>query len=244
MSVPAETTMSGATWNRVRYSAYAPIYDLVVAPLAAGRRRSIELLALQPGERVLIIGCGTGLDLPLLPAGVQVTAFDLTPAMVRRMEARAADLCRPVGAAVMNGQRVALADGVFDAVVLHLILAVIPDPVTCAREAARLLRPGGRAAIFDKWLPDGAQPSLVRRAVNAVASAAFSDINRQLTPILTAAGFTLTRQEPAALGGAYQAALAVRSLHRRGAVGLLQSSQCSFVRTGGNGRCAPEPHRW
>jgi SAM-dependent methyltransferase len=205
--------MSGAAWNRLRYSAYAPIYDLVAALFAAGRLRSIELLALQPGERVLIIGCGTGLDLPLLPAGVQVTAFDLTPAMVRRTAARATDLARPVAVAVMNGQQVALADSSFDAVLLHLILAVIPDPVACAREAARLLRPGGRAAIFDKWLPDGAQPSLARRAVNAVTSAAFSDINRQLTPILTAAGLTLTYQEPAGLAGTYQAALAARRLH-------------------------------
>ena len=203
-------TTPGTVWNRARYSLYAPFYDSIVAPFQGGRRRSIELLALQPGERVLVIGCGTGLDLPLLPADVQVTAFDLTPVMVYRTAARAAGLGRAVDVAVMNGQQVALATGVFDAVVLHLILAVIPDPVACAREAARLLRPGGKAAIFDKWLPDGARPSLARRAANAVASAAFSDLNRQLGPILEAAGLKLTHREPAGLRGAYQAALAVR----------------------------------
>ncbi len=200
----------GAAWNRARYSAYAPIYDLVAAPFAAGRRRSVELLALRPGERVLIVGCGTGLDLPLLPPDVRVATFDLTPAMARRTAARAARLGRAVDVAVMDGQRAALAGSRFDAVILHLILAVIPDPVACAREAARLLRPGGRAAIFDKWMPDGARPSPARRALNAVASAAFSDLNRQLGPILEAAGLRLVRREPAGLRGAYQAALAVR----------------------------------
>lgn len=210
MAAQTERQATGLRWNRLRYSAYAPVYDLVAAPFAAGRRRSIELLALQPGERVLIIGCGTGLDLPLLPTGARLTAFDLTPAMVTRTAARSSRLGRPINAAVMNGQQAALADGTFDAVLLHLILAVIPDPVACAREAARLLRPGGRAAIFDKWLPEGTQPSAARRAANAVASMAFSDINRQLGPILAAADLRLTHQEPAGLGGAYQVALAVR----------------------------------
>lgn len=212
MTAQTERSATGLRWNRARYSAYAPIYDLVAAPFAAGRRRSIALLALRPGERVLMIGCGTGLDLPLLPAEVRVTAFDLTPAMVQRTAARATQAVRAADTAVMNGQQVALADGAFDAVLLHLVLAVIPDPVACAREAARLLRPGGRAAIFDKWLPDGARPSLARRAVNAVASAAFSDLNRQLGPTLAAAGLQLTHREPAGPGGAYQVALAVRPL--------------------------------
>lgn len=203
---------AAAAWNRARYSAYAPLYDLVVAPFAAGRRRSIELLALQPGERVLIVGCGTGLDLPLLPADVRVTAFDLTPTMVHRMAARAAELGRAVDVAVMNGQQMSLADGAFDAILLHLILAVIPDPVACLREATRLLRPGGRVAMFDKWLPDGARPSLIRRAVNAATSVAFSDINRQLGPILESTDLQEIHREPAGLRGAYQIALAVRPL--------------------------------
>jgi phosphatidylethanolamine/phosphatidyl-N-methylethanolamine N-methyltransferase len=209
MPAPPETSTAGAAWNRARYSAYAPLYDLLAAPFAAGRRRSIELLALRPGERLLIVGCGTGLDLPLLPAGVRVTAFDLTPAMARRAAAHAVALGQDVAVAVMNGQQVALASGAFDAALLHLVLAVVPDPIACAREVTRLLRPGGRAAIFDKWLPEGARPSPARRALNVVASAAFSDLNRQLGPILAAAGLQLVHREPVGLRGAYQAALAV-----------------------------------
>lgn len=80
---------------------------------------------------------------------VHVTAF-VTPAMVQCTAARAVQLNQDVGVAVMNGQQIALADDAFDAVLLHLILAVIPDPVACAREAARVLRPDGRVAIFDR----------------------------------------------------------------------------------------------
>lgn len=204
------TTMPrGAAWNRARYSAYAPFYDAIVAPLQNGRGRSIELLDLQPGKHLLIVGCGTGLDLPLLPLDGQVTAIDLTPTMVRRTAARGDAINLPVLASVMNGQQLAFPAESFDAVALHLILAVVPDPIACAREVARVLRPGGRVVIFDKWLPEGARPSMLRRALNVVTRAAFSDINRHLRPVLEAAGLQLLHDEPAGFGGVYQAALAV-----------------------------------
>jgi ubiquinone/menaquinone biosynthesis C-methylase UbiE len=195
-------------WNQVRYRAYAPIYDLAAAPFHAGRRQAIAALDLAAGEHVLIFGCGTGLDLPLLPGTVDITAVDLVPAMVRRTRRRAAALARPVRAAVMNGAQLALPSARFDAVLLNLVLAVVPDPVACAREVARVLRPGGRVAIFDKWLPEGATPGAARRALNVLMNTAFTDINRQLSPILTAAGLTLASRVPAGLGGAYQVAIA------------------------------------
>ena len=204
------STTTSVAWNRARYSAYAPFYDAIVAPLQNGRRRSIELLNLQPGEHLLIVGCGTGLDLPLLPLDGRVTAVDLTPAMVRRAAARGNALNLPVLVSVMNGQQLAFPAESFDAVALHLILAVIPDPIACAREVARVLRPGGRVAIFDKWLPEGAHPSPFRRALNVVTRAAFSDINRQLRPVLEAASLQILHDDPAGLGGMYQAALAVK----------------------------------
>lgn len=205
--IAASTTTQGASWNRARYSAYAPFYDAIVAPLQAGRRRSVELADLRSGERVLILGCGTGLDIPLLPADITITAIDLTPTMVRRTAARASILGRPVLASVMNGEQLALPTASFDAVLLHLILAVIPNPVACAREAARVLRPGGRVAIFDKFLPDAAAPSPVRKAANAVTGLLFSEINRQLGPILVSAGLVVEHAEPAGLGGLFQIAV-------------------------------------
>ncbi len=53
-------------WNRIRYTAVAPLYDHI-ARFGVHRRRSVELLAPQAGERVLIVGAGTGADLPFTP---------------------------------------------------------------------------------------------------------------------------------------------------------------------------------
>jgi len=197
------TSEGGNAWNRIRYSLWSPFYDLVARALRPARRRSIALLDPRPGERILIVGAGTGEDLPLLPEGVQVLATDLTPAMLARARSKA----RPgQELRVMDGQALALEDGTFDAVILHLILAVIPDPGRCLREAARVLRPGGRIAVFDKFVPDGAQPSRGRRALNLVTAALFTSITRRLGDILTAAAVPLVvvRDEPVAFGGAFR----------------------------------------
>lgn len=193
-------------WNRIRYTVWAPLYDRV-ASFGAQRRRSIALLGLRPGERVLVVGAGTGADLPHLPSGVEVVMGDLTPAMVARIRRRAARLGRAVRAEVMDGQALPLPDESFDAVVLHLIVAVIPDPAACLREAARVLRPGGRAVVFDKFVPDDREPSLARRLLNPLAGTLFTDVTRRLGPLLAGTGLRVERREPAMLGAWFEIAL-------------------------------------
>lgn len=194
--------MPPLSWNRLRYTLWAPFYDRV-AIFRRQRRRSIDLLGLQTGERVLVVGAGTGADLPFIPAGVEVLATDLTPAMLARARPRV----RPgIELQVMDGQSLDLPDASFDAVILHLIVAVIPDPVACVREAARVLKPGGRIAVFDKFLPDGERPSAARRLANLVTGTLFTDINRRLGEILerSAAPLAVEHDEPALLGGAFR----------------------------------------
>jgi phosphatidylethanolamine/phosphatidyl-N-methylethanolamine N-methyltransferase len=196
--------MSGraTTWNRLRYTVWAPFYDLVVG-FGAQRRRSIELLALRPGERLLIVGAGTGADLAFLPPAITGLVTDLTPAMIERARPRL-----PPGfeLAVMDGQRLELPEESFDAVILHLILAVIPDPAACLREAARVLRPHGRIAVFDKFLRPGRRPGLARRGANALAGLLFTEINRVLEDVLASSGAPLeiVHDEPALLGDTFR----------------------------------------
>lgn len=193
-------------WNRIRYTAFAALYDRI-ASFGTQRRRSIALLDAKPGERVLIVGAGTGADLHYLPRGVEVTAGDITPAMVERARDRAARLGIPARVEVMDGQALPFRDGSFDAVILHLIVAVIPDPSACMREAARVLSAGGRIAVFDKFAPDEGPPSAVRRAVNLVTTAVATDITRRLGPLLAGTGLRVERRDPAMLGRLFEIAL-------------------------------------
>ncbi len=193
-------------WNRLRYTLWAPVYDALAGAVAfdAARRLSIDRLGLRSGDRVLIIGAGTGMDLPYVPREVTITAVDVTPAMLSRLERRAAALGLPVTARVMDARRLEFPDASFDAAIMHLIVAVMPEPELGLREAARVVRPGGRIAVFDKFLRDEEHPSLKRRVLNMVARPLFSDMNRRLGPLVQAAGLAIEYDRPAAFGTMYR----------------------------------------
>lgn len=193
-------------WNRLRYTIWAPAYDAIAgaAGFDAARRLSIERLRLAAGDRVLVVGAGTGLDLDFLPTSVSVTAIDVTPAMLRQLERRAAGTGRQVTARIMDARQLAFPDSSFDAVVMHLILAVMPEPERGVSEAVRVLKPGGRIAVFDKFLGDEDRPSLKRRLLNAVAKPLFSDLNRRLGPLLAGTPLVVNGDEPVAFGGTYR----------------------------------------
>jgi phosphatidylethanolamine/phosphatidyl-N-methylethanolamine N-methyltransferase len=193
-------------WNRLRYTVWAPAYDAVVgaAGLNTARRLSIDRLRLASGNRVLIVGAGTGLDLDFLPPNVHVTAIDVTPAMLKHLDRRAAGTGRSVTARIMDARQLAFPDSSFDAVVMHLILAVMPEPERGLREAVRVLKPGGRIAVFDKFLRDEERPSLKRRLLNALAKPLFSDLNRRLGPLIAGTPLVIERDEPVAFGGTYR----------------------------------------
>jgi ubiquinone/menaquinone biosynthesis C-methylase UbiE len=100
-----------------------------------------------------------------------------------------------------DAQSLPFADASFDHVVLHLILAVVPDPAACLRETARVLAPGGNVLIFDKFLRAG-QRAPLRRLLNPLVrrvatrfDVVFEDVLRQ-TPELI-----LEHDQPALAAG-------------------------------------------
>src|SRR5574343_1841929 len=190
------------------YTLLAPVYDLAIARLTAGaRRRSLQRLPATPG-RVLLPGIGPGLDIPDLPPGHHYTGLDLTPAMLRRATRRPGP---PVALTQGDAQCLPFAAASFDAVVLHLILAVVPEPLPCLQESARVLRPGGCLLIFDKLLPEG-RPAPLRRLLNPLSRRIATRLDVRFAPLLAACPGLVLESDQAALAGGWFRQLQLRRL--------------------------------
>jgi SAM-dependent methyltransferase len=108
-----------------------------------------RLLALQPGERVLDIGCGSGmLARRLAELGGMVTAVDFSPALIERARQRGQASGPPIQYGVVDATDeaalVALGAGHFPAVVCTMALMDMPVIAPLYRAVQRLLSPGGR----------------------------------------------------------------------------------------------------
>lgn len=149
------------------YTLFAPFYNAVVERATRTMRQdSLAQLGDVTAQRILLAGVGTGLDLPHLPKGAQYVGVDITPAMLQRAQQQ----CRPelqIEFHCADVQHLPFAADSFDQVILHLILAVVPNPVATLQEATRVLKPGGTIIIMDKFLRHG-QIAWLRRLVNPI----------------------------------------------------------------------------
>lgn len=152
---------------RRSYTVIAPFYDALLATAGVGlRAASLEQLPRQGNLDILVSGIGSGLDLPHLPTCHYYVGLDLTAAMLRRAATRTGSL----HAHLVQGDSMSLpfADECFDYVVLHLILAIVPDGRACLKETARVLKPGGSVLILDKFLKPG-ETAWLRRSLNLLS---------------------------------------------------------------------------
>lgn len=182
------------------YALIAPFYDAFLTAATHGARgRSLAALVEQPPGEILIAGIGTGLDIPHLPPQHRYVGIDLTRAMLAKAQRRiTGNHIRLVQGDV---QRLPFPDARFDTVVLHLILAVVPEPKACLAEAARVLKPGGRIIVFDKFLKPG-ERALWKRALNSLTRHVATRLDVVFEDILTAApDLHRYHDEPALPGG-------------------------------------------
>jgi ubiquinone/menaquinone biosynthesis C-methylase UbiE len=169
-----------------------------------GRRRALEVLNLKPGERVLLVGIGTGADLPLLPEGIWAYGIDLSQEMLSRAQAKLPSLKYKVALVRGDAHFLPLHTGTFDCAILNLILSVVPNGTICLHETIRAIRLGGRVVVFDKFMPDKRQLPLGRRLLNLFTTLIGTDITRRLSDLMTGIQCVKTHDEPSLLNGAYR----------------------------------------
>jgi ubiquinone/menaquinone biosynthesis C-methylase UbiE len=194
---------------RRAYTIWATIYDPLTRFLRLSRRRSIGLLDLRPWDTVLIVGCGTGADFEFIPRDTQCVAVDLTPAMLRRAVAKIGD--RRIRVEEMDAMDLRFPDNTFDKAVLHLILAVVPDPVRTLLEAERVTKPGGHLVVLDKFWNRAHRAPLPLRLANAILGGYVTAVNRNFHKIVDQTSLEIVQEIPMGFGGLYYAYLLRKS---------------------------------
>ena len=152
------------------YTLLAPIYDAMVSgPLDFYREKSLARLTDTKNKNILINGIGSGLDIPHLPTDARYVGTDITPAMLQRAEKRATNYISnaslDIDFQIADSQALPFDDESFDLIIMHLILAVVPKPELALQEACRVLKPGGRIYLFDKFIRPG-QLAIARRTLS------------------------------------------------------------------------------
>jgi len=156
------------------YRRYAKIYDKVFgAVFAAGRNEAIRRLNRRGGQRILEIGVGTGLSLPMHRSDNHVTGIDLSPDMLAVASGRVEELGAQgrIDLREMSAEELDFPDASFDAVVAMYVITVVSDPGAVLAEMRRVCRPGGTILVVNHFMAD--KPGVIQATEKALAP--FSD---------------------------------------------------------------------
>jgi phosphatidylethanolamine/phosphatidyl-N-methylethanolamine N-methyltransferase len=160
------------------YARLSPVYDLIFgASLQHGRIAAVRQMGIRPGDRVLEVGAGTGINAPLYPHDCCVTAIDLSTPMLDRARRRIARQgLAHVELLEQDAARMTFPNDFFDSVYAPYVMSVVADPIRVAHEMRRVCRPGGRIVILNHF-----------RSTNAL----LSRLERVISPLTVHIGFRL-----------------------------------------------------
>lgn len=178
---------------RRTYDFYSPIYDFVFKKIfEPGRISAVRMLGTPPRGRVLEVGIGTGLNLPLYPADIELVGIDLSEGMLKKAQEKTEALrMGNVTLKVMDASAMDLGDAEFDATLATYVISAVPDPVAVLREMRRVTKPGGTIVILNHFASENSP--VIRRIEDALAPVCAHlgwKTNLALTPLLGTVGLT------------------------------------------------------
>lgn len=154
------------------YDFYAGIYDHLFGRFfRRAREELLHRLPIEEGERVLEVGVGTGLCLPLYPEECDVVGIDVSSGMLRK----AADRVEKLGLSnvellAMDAGDMSFPDSSFDLVIAVYVVTAVPEYRRLMREMVRVSRPGGRVVLLNHFTQDSAILSALERAVSPLCA--------------------------------------------------------------------------
>lgn len=146
------------------YARWAPIYDRTFGAITnAGRRRATDYINAR-GGKLLEVGVGTGLALPLYGPELSVTGVDYSVDMLAKAQTRVDALgLGNVELTRMDARALEFPDNHFDTVAAMHIVSVVPEPEKVVAEMARVCKPGGEVVIVNHFSRDKGALAMLER---------------------------------------------------------------------------------
>lgn len=196
LGTPAATALVQRAYDRL-----AKVYDFFFgAILQPGRVRAVRSIASRPGLRVLELGIGTGLTVPLYPRDWCIVGVDLSAAMLLQARKRITDhgIESSVHLLQADGAHLPFDAESFDVVLVPYVMSVVPDPIGVGRELRRVCRPSGQIILLNHFL---SQDSLGAK------------LERWISPLTTRIGFRTDLSLQWLLSGAGLRSIAVSEVN-------------------------------
>jgi len=152
------------------YDRWAPVYDLVFGGVFSKGRDAAIQATNKLGGRVLEVGVGTGISLPLYAPHVRIFGTDISEAMLKKAKRRVAELRLKniEGLAVMDAEKLEFPDNSFDVVMAQYVVTAVPNPETALDEFARVLRVGGELIILTRVSADDGMRRFIEQRLQPV----------------------------------------------------------------------------
>jgi phosphatidylethanolamine/phosphatidyl-N-methylethanolamine N-methyltransferase len=155
------------------YARWAPVYDWSFGAFTRRPRHVAvaEMNRLAPA-RIVELGVGTGISLPLYDRKHRVTGIDLSRDMLDRAKKRVVEegLSHVEGLEVMDASALLYPDAAFDAAMAMFVITVVPDPDKVLAEMARVVRPGGRVILVSHFSVESGPRAFVEKHLSRFSS--------------------------------------------------------------------------
>lgn len=184
---------------KAAYRRWASIYDTVFGAVSApARRAAVAAVNLAAGERVLEVGVGTGLALPLYAREKRITGIDLSAEMLARarMRVRRLGLSNVEALLELDAEQTGFDAGQFDIAVAMFVASVVPNPKALASELSRVVRPGGTILFVNHFATDSGPLAWAERIMAPASRALGWHPDFRIDQLIGSADFEITHAQP------------------------------------------------
>ncbi len=179
------------------YTSYAGVYDQIFGKVFhEGRESAIRHLNVQPNDRVLEVGVGTGLALPMYPRHCRIVGIDLSEGMLEKAKERAllhnlthVDLFK------MDAGAMEFSDDSFDVVVAAYVVTAVPDYRKVVSEMIRVCRPGGRIVMLNHFSNGNKLIAAVEKVISPITKHLGWRTDLSLSTVLEGTSLQVSRKE-------------------------------------------------